>query len=69
MQTVTVSKKYQVVIPEKVRKKAGIKLGDKLVVVMKRGIIHYIAVRPLEETKGFLKGLDTRALRDKESRF
>jgi AbrB family looped-hinge helix DNA binding protein len=33
METVTVLKKYQVVIPEKLRKSAGIKPGDKMVAI------------------------------------
>jgi len=69
METVTVSKKYQVVIPEKIRKEAKIKPGDKLVVITKHGIIHYIPVRPLKDTKGFIPGLDTEDLRDESDRI
>jgi AbrB family looped-hinge helix DNA binding protein len=64
METVTVSKKYQVVIPEKVRKHAGIKPGDKMLAITKHGIIQYIPVRPIKETEGFIPGLDTKNLRD-----
>ena len=64
METVTVSKKYQVVIPEKLRRQSGVKPGDKMVAVTKHGIIHYIPVRPIKETKGFIKGLNTQELRD-----
>jgi AbrB family looped-hinge helix DNA binding protein len=64
METVTVSKKYQVVIPEKLRKKSGIKPGDKMVAITKHGIIQYIPIRPLKETEGIIPGLDTKDLRD-----
>jgi AbrB family looped-hinge helix DNA binding protein len=64
METVTVSKKYQIVIPEKLRKKAGIKHGDKMVAIAKQGIIQYIPVRPIKDTEGFISGLDTENLRD-----
>jgi AbrB family looped-hinge helix DNA binding protein len=64
METVTVSKKYQIVIPEKLRKRAGIKPGDKMVAITKHGIIQYIPVRLLKETEGFIPGLDTENLRD-----
>jgi AbrB family looped-hinge helix DNA binding protein len=64
METVTVSKKYQIVIPEKLRRKAGIKPGDKMVAITKHGIIQYIPVRPLKDTEGFISGLDTENLRD-----
>ena len=69
METVTVSKKYQVVIPKKLRKDAKIKPGDKMVAITKHGIIQYIPVRPLKETKGFILGLDTEELRDESERI
>jgi AbrB family looped-hinge helix DNA binding protein len=52
MERVTVSKKYQIVIPEKLRKSAGIKPGDKMVAIAKHGIIQYIPVRPIKDTEG-----------------
>jgi len=64
MQTVKVSKKYQVVIPEELRTETGIKPGDKMVAVAKNGILQYFPVRPISETKGMIKGLSTRNLRD-----
>ncbi len=64
METVKVSKKYQVVIPEKLRKEAGIKPGDKMIAISKHKILHYIPVRSLKETKGMTPGLDTKELRD-----
>jgi len=64
METVKVSKKYQVVIPEKLRIEAGIKPGDKMVAISKHKILHYIPVRSLKDTKGMTPGLDTKELRD-----
>jgi len=69
METVTVSKKYQVVIPEKLRRESGVKPGDKMVAVTKHGIIQYIPVRPIKETKGFIKDLNTEELRDESERI
>jgi AbrB family looped-hinge helix DNA binding protein len=66
---VTVSKKYQVVIPKNIRKKAGIKPGDKMVAITKHGIIQYIPVYPIKETKGFIKNLNTEELRDESERI
>ena len=68
METVTASKKYQIVIPEKLRKQSGIKPGDKMVAITKHGIIQYIPVRPIKETEGFISGLDTKNLRDESDR-
>jgi AbrB family looped-hinge helix DNA binding protein len=64
METVKVSKKYQVVIPEKLREAANIKPGDKMVAIAKHGILQYVPVRPISETKGMFKGVDTANLRD-----
>ena len=69
METVTVSKKYQIVIPEKLRKKSGIKPGDKMIAITKHGIIQYIPICALKETKGFIPGLDTEKLRDESDRI
>lgn len=69
MWAVTVSKKYQVVIPKSVRKEARIKPGDRMAVIVKHNIIHYIPVRPMEATKGMVPGLDTKELRDEYDRL
>ena len=69
METVTVSKKYQIVIPKKIRKQSGIKPGDKMIAITKHGIIQYVPVRPLKETEGFISGLDTKDLRDESDRI
>ena len=64
METVKVSKKYQVVIPEKLREAAKIKPGDKMLAIAKHGILQYVPVRPISETKGMFKGVDSADLRD-----
>jgi AbrB family looped-hinge helix DNA binding protein len=69
MDTVTVSPKYQVVIPERVREEFHIRAGDKMAVIVKQGILHYVPIRPFEKTKGMTPGLDTKDLRDKRDRL
>jgi AbrB family looped-hinge helix DNA binding protein len=71
METVTVSSKYQVVIPEKVRRHHGIQPGDKLAVIVKHGVVHLVPIRPFEESKGMFKGskVDLRELRDHSDRY
>lgn len=64
METVKVSKKYQVVIPEKIRKEAGIKPGDKMIAISKHKVLHYVPVKSIKDTKGITPGLDTKDLRD-----
>ncbi|MDG7015946.1 MAG: AbrB/MazE/SpoVT family DNA-binding domain-containing protein [Nitrososphaerota archaeon] len=69
MDTVRVSKKYQIVIPERLREDAKIKPGDKMLAISKHGILQYIPVRGLENTKGMIKGLNTKGIRDEHDRL
>ena len=66
MSTVSVSSKFQVVIPKEVRKKLGIEVGQKLEVIEYLGRIEFIPERDIREMKGFLKGLDTTVVREKD---
>ena len=59
MQTVTVSPKFQVVIPSKVRASLDIQSGEKLEVIPYNGRIELIPVREMASMRGFLKGIDT----------
>jgi AbrB family looped-hinge helix DNA binding protein len=71
METVTVSSKFQVVIPERVRREHRIKPGDKLAVIVKHGIVHLVPVRPFGESDGLFRGtkLDLRSVRDHSDRI
>ncbi|GAB4440710.1 MAG: hypothetical protein OHK0011_23220 [Turneriella sp.] len=64
MATVTVSPKYQVVIPREVREAAKIKPGSKVDIIYYNGRIHFIPIRPLKELQGSLKGMDTHLERE-----
>ena len=70
METVTVSSKYQVVIPERVRRQHRIRPGDQLAVIVKHGVVHLVPVRPFESSKGMFRGAkaDLRDLRDHTDR-
>lgn len=59
METVTVSPKYQVVIPSKIREALGVEPGQKVKVILYDNRIEMIPVRPIREARGFLKGIDT----------
>ena len=69
MDVVTVSSKYQIVIPQEVRKKVNLKPKQKVVVVEKDGVIHLIPEKPTKESRGFAKGVTTDKLRLEEDRF
>lgn len=59
MTTITVSPKYQIVIPSRIRESLGIKPGEKLHAIEYRGRIEFVPVRPVKSARGFLKGIDT----------
>ena len=69
MDVVTLSSKFQVVIPQDVRKKLDLKPGQKIVVVEKNGVVHLIPQRAIKQMRGFVKGLDTQNLRDEEDQI
>lgn len=64
MATVTISPKYQVVIPKEIREKLGLTPGQKIQMIVFEDRIELIPVRPIKKMKGFLKGIDTRVPRD-----
>jgi len=64
MPAVTVSPKYQVVIPKEVREKLGLSPGQKMQVFMYGDRIALVPVRSTEQMRGFLKGIDTRVDRE-----
>jgi AbrB family looped-hinge helix DNA binding protein len=64
METVTVSPKYQVVIPSRVRRLLGVEPGQKVKVILYDNRIEMIPVRPVEEARGFLRGIDTSVERE-----
>jgi AbrB family looped-hinge helix DNA binding protein len=59
MEVVTVSPKYQVVIPLSVRQSLGIKPGNKVQVILYENRIELIPLQPVKKMRGFLKGIDT----------
>ncbi|MCP5522458.1 MAG: AbrB/MazE/SpoVT family DNA-binding domain-containing protein [Verrucomicrobiales bacterium] len=64
MDTVTVSPKYQVVIPLAVREELALRPGEKLRVLRYQDRVELIRVRPLRSLRGFLKGIDTTIVRE-----
>ena len=66
MISVTVSPKYQVVIPKEVRESMGIIAGQKIQILTYQNRIELIPVQPMKKMKGFLKGIDTSVRRDKD---
>ncbi|MGH8456820.1 MAG: AbrB/MazE/SpoVT family DNA-binding domain-containing protein [Stenotrophobium sp.] len=64
MDAVTVSPKFQVVIPQQVRQALQLAPGEKLQVVHYENRIEFIPVRPAKKLRGSLRGIDTGVPRD-----
>ncbi|MBC7249827.1 MAG: AbrB/MazE/SpoVT family DNA-binding domain-containing protein [Anaerolineae bacterium] len=64
METVTVSPKFQIVIPSRVRKLLDMRPGQKVRVFLYDNRIELIPVRSVKEARGFLKGIDTAVERE-----
>ncbi len=59
MNTVTVSPKFQVVIPQMIRKSLGLQPGQKIQAILYENRIELIPIQPMQSRRGFLKGIDT----------
>jgi AbrB family looped-hinge helix DNA binding protein len=68
MQTVTLSTKYQLVIPRDVRQRLDLTPGTRLTVVEKGGILYLVPERPIEEMRGIARGTKRKGLREKKDR-
>jgi AbrB family looped-hinge helix DNA binding protein len=64
MHTVTVSPKFQVVIPKLIRDALRLRPGQKIKIMEYDGRIELIPDRDISELKGFLKGIDTEFVRE-----
>ncbi len=64
MSVVTVSPKFQVVIPRAIREALKLEPGQKVQALQYQNRIELIPVRPMRKMRGFLKGLDTTLTRD-----
>ncbi len=66
MKSVTISPKYQVVIPREVRESMEIKPGSKVQVLLYENRIELIPIKNLRRMRGFLKGIDTTVERERD---
>ncbi len=67
--TVKVSPKYQIVIPAPIRQQARIRPGAEFEILISKGGLRLIPIRPLSELRGIVRRDDSVSLRDKGDRF
>jgi AbrB family looped-hinge helix DNA binding protein len=58
MSTITISPKFQVVIPKPIRDRLRLSPGQKIQAVLYQDRIELIPIRPIKDMRGFLKGMD-----------
>jgi len=64
--TVTLSKKYQLIFPEKIRKTIGLKAGTTYEVISYNNRIELVPIKSIKKLKGIFKGIDTNIIRDND---
>jgi len=64
--TVTLSPKYQVVIPRRIRENLRLRPGERFHVINYEGRVELIPVRKMREMRGFLRGMDSQVQRDED---
>ena len=68
METITVSPKFQVVIPKEIRESLKLAPGQKIQALLYENRIELIPLRPIKKMRGFLKGIDTSIDRETDRR-
>ena len=68
MTVVTISSKFQVVIPQAIREALGLAPGQKVQAIQYLDRIEFIPLRPARALRGSLRGLDTRVPRERDRR-
>ena len=64
--TVTLSPKYQVVIPRRIRENLRLRPGERFHVINYEGLVELIPVRKMREMRGFLRVIDSQVQRDED---
>jgi len=68
MDTVTISSKYQIVIPRAIREKWNIKPGQKVRLIVFGNRLEVVPERDIRDARGFLKGMNSDIHREEGDR-
>lgn len=66
METVTISPKFQIVIPKSIRERLKLRAGQKIQAIAYQDRIELVPVRPARAMKGFVTGIDTTVRRESD---
>ena len=64
MEAVTISSKYQVVIPREIRERFDLKPGQKIMFIPYNNTLRVVVVEPIEKSRGSLKGISSEGIRE-----
>jgi len=68
METVTLSPKFQVVIPKGIRERLKLRAGQKIQAIVYEDRIELVPLRPIRKMRGFLQGISTDVPREADRR-
>lgn len=68
MQTATISTKFQISIPKRVREQLHIKPGQQFIFIAKGECLELVPKRDLKSVKGILAGANVEKIRDRSDR-
>ena len=68
METVTLSSKYQLVLPRRARERLRLRPGMKFTVLDKGDVIVLVRELPMRAYRGVARGVNPRGLREKKDR-
>ncbi len=66
MDTVTISPKFQVVIPKRIRERLDLKPGQKVQAMQYGDRVELVPLKPARQLRGFLRGIDTDVPRERD---
>lgn len=66
MESLTISPKFQVVIPKSIRNSLNLVAGQKIQAVLYDNRVELIPVLPMQSMRGFLKGIDSNIEREND---
>jgi AbrB family looped-hinge helix DNA binding protein len=69
METATISPKYRIAIPEAIRKRWGIRSGQKVRLVLYNNRLEVILLGEIKDARGTLKGMDSEIERERHDRL
>lgn len=66
MHTVILSSEFQVTIPHAIREALHLAAGEELRVIQYENRVEFIPLRPIQQMRGFLRGMDTTIDREED---